>query len=124
MNCSNPTKQIGFFYSQIFSFIHTLATFGHGEKFTTSKNGFSLLETKIGIIKFDTKTNSFNTTAFINSSNLSVNGIIYDEAEQLIYVSDAKDYVNAGEIHIFKNDVTKKGSYTVGIIPGAIGFVR
>ncbi len=43
---------------------------------------------------------------------------------ELIYISDAKDYTNAEEIHIYKNDGSKIGNYKTGIIPGSIAFVR
>ncbi len=102
----------------------SLSTYGHGEKFISTKKNYALLQTNIGIIKYNTITNIFESTSFINTSQFSVNRIFVDEANELIYISDAKDYTNAGEIHIYKNDGSKIGSYKTGIIPGSIAFVR
>lgn len=102
----------------------SLSTYGHGEKFISTKKNYALLQTNIGIVKYNTITNIFESTSFINTSQFTVNGIFVDEANELFYISDAKDYTNTGEIHIYKNDGSKIGSYKTGIIPGSIAFVR
>ncbi|TSA18494.1 YncE family protein, partial [bacterium] len=51
-------------------------------------------------------------------------GLAYDDATDRLYVTDAKDYTQPGDVYVFDVDGLQKAKFQAGVIPGAIAFKR
>lgn len=54
----------------------------------------------------------------------SVYGLGFDAEQDLLYCTDAKDFVSAGEVFIHKTDGTQLGSFRAGVAPGEVVIVK
>jgi hypothetical protein len=72
-----------------------------------------------GIMRFDTETMTVETNVFIEGYYY---GLACDPVSQNIYLLDAKDFLQRGQLIVFDYKGTKYAEHTVGIIPGTIGF--
>ncbi len=95
--------------------------YGNSGKISLSQFGYGYFLTRNGIVKFDTKTHTILSNEKILGSVYSV---AIDDATENIYVSDAKDYAQDGEVTIHNKNREKVKSFTTGIIPGTIVFKR
>jgi len=50
--------------------------------------------------------------------------LAFDTDQKLLYCADAKDYISAGEVYVFKSDGTKIASFRTGLLPGEIVILR
>lgn len=98
-----------------------LSTFGHPGRMTISSKGYGFFVSKNGIQQF----RLFNSLIEINAalvSPLVAYGLTLDDSANLLYATDAKDYVQNGEVFVFDLQGTQKAKFQAGVIPGAIAF--
>jgi len=86
-----------------------IALDGNGNLYTVQTGGIQ----KIALAN-KTITNNFIPGYFYN--------IAFDSKRQVLYVTNPLDFVQPGQLEIYDLAGTKKKSFTVGIIPGAIAF--
>lgn len=100
-----------------------LPTYGHPGKMTVGNKGYGYFVGKTGIIRFSFtgSTLSVEGTPF---STVQAYSLAVDDATDRIYATDAKDYVQAGEVAILDSKGVELKRFTAGIIPGAIAFKR
>jgi len=98
-----------------------LATFGHPGRMTVTSKGVGYFQGMNGITKFSYSGSaiSVNGTPF---STLVAYGLTFDNATDRLYVTDPKDYVQAGEITVLDASGNILKQFPGGIIPGAIAF--
>ncbi|HGY55659.1 MAG TPA: YncE family protein [Caldithrix abyssi] len=72
------------------------------------------------VVKYSTETNEVTDPAFISGYFY---GLEVDPLSKDIYLLDAKDYVQNGELFIYDAQGAQKINHTVGIIPGSVTFV-
>jgi DNA-binding beta-propeller fold protein YncE len=77
-----------------------------------------------GVFKMPLGALSLPVNPFIAPVNQNFYGLGIDSASGIIYVSDAVDFVQKGEISRHRKDGTKIESFQAGIIPGDFLFVR
>ena len=51
-------------------------------------------------------------------------GLGVDPVDGAIYVTDAKDFTNPGDVYIFEPNGTQRAKFTTDIIPRSFGFKR
>jgi YVTN family beta-propeller protein len=100
-----------------------LVTYGHPGRMTISNKGIGYFQSKTGIIKFSYSGAglSIGGTPFAAVAGY---GLAYDDATDKLYVSDAKDYAQPGDVYVFDVDGRQKAKFQAGVIPGAIAFKR
>jgi len=101
----------------------TLSTFGHPGKLTLSSKGYGFFVSKNGIQQF----RLLNSLIEINVtpvSPLSAYGLTLDDKGDLLYATDAKDYVQDGDVYVYDLQGKQKAKFQAGVIPGAIAFKR
>lgn len=98
-----------------------LSVYGHPGELTLSNNGYGFTVVKNGLLKFDTKTNSIMSAAFVSRTGYS---IAVDNVTERIYLGDAKDFNSNGTLYVYEKSGMLKDSATVGIVPGTIVFKR
>jgi hypothetical protein len=98
-----------------------LATYGHPGKMVVGSKGFGYFVGKTGIIRFSFTgtTLSIEGTPF---STIQAYSLTLDNATDRLYATDAKDYVQLGEVAILDSQGKEIKRFTAGIIPGAIAF--
>jgi YVTN family beta-propeller protein len=99
----------------------SLENYGHLSSMAVTKKGIGFVVVKNGIAKFETASNSIIEPRF---SSIAGYAISYDESEEKLYVTDAKDFVRNGMIYGIDNNGVTRDSAIVGIIPGTIAFKR
>ena len=106
--------------------IDSILVGGHPINMAISSDGFAYVVGDNRVMKFNTRVNQITTASFIVGFPLSSNlyCVAIDEFNGDIYVADAKDYVQNGEVRIYGSDGFPKGRFDTGIIPGAIAFKR
>lgn len=76
------------------------------------------------VIRYDTQSLSITDSTFIDfPANSNPYHINVNEESQEVFVLDALDYQNNGELYIYDLDGVEKFRYIVGVIPGYIGFI-
>jgi len=98
-----------------------LQTYGHPGRMTISSKGVGYFLAKTGVIKF-TYTGSAIAVGGTPFSTISGYGLAYDDATDRLYVTDAKDYVQPGDVYIVDTNGATVRQFLAGIIPGAIAF--
>ncbi len=98
-----------------------LATYGHPGRMTISSKGVGYFRAKNGIIKFS-YTGSIISVGGTPISAIAAYGLAYDDATDMLYVSDARDYVQPGDVYILDTNGATVKRFLAGIIPGAIAF--
>jgi DNA-binding beta-propeller fold protein YncE len=100
-----------------------LGVYGHPGKMTLSSNGYGYFVGKSGIMRFDigNGTITVNPTPF---ATVSAYGLAIDDASNRLYVTDAKDYVQPGDVLVYGQDGQQVAQFEAGIIPGTIVFRR
>jgi len=94
---------------------------GHPFKLGMSTSGVAYVPNDTLVIKLDTRTNK-NLGIFLSGS--SYYSVSVDDATGDVYLADAKDFVQNGEVRIYTKDGVLKGKFDAGIIPGTIVFKR
>ncbi|MBF8294943.1 MAG: hypothetical protein HW389_1488 [Bacteroidetes bacterium] len=100
-----------------------LVTYGHPGRMTISNKGVGYFQAKTGIIKFTYSGTglSIGGTPFASVAGY---GLAYDDATDKLYVTDAKDYAQPGDVFVFDVEGQQKAKFQAGVIPGAIAFKR
>ncbi|MHB1050460.1 MAG: DUF5074 domain-containing protein [Bacteroidota bacterium] len=98
-----------------------LETYGHPSKMVVTKTGQGYVVVKNGIAQFETVTNSIVNFQF---SSRQAYSIAFDEIDEKLYVTDAKDFVQNGMLYGINKNGAVTDSAIVGIIPGTIVFKR
>jgi YVTN family beta-propeller protein len=98
-----------------------LATYGHPGRMTISSKGAGYFQAKNGVIKFGYTGSAINVvgTPF---STIAAYGLAYDDVTDQLYVTDARDYVQPGDVYILDANGATIRQFLAGIIPGAIAF--
>ncbi len=98
-----------------------LVTYGHPGRMAVSSKGVGYFLGKNGVMKFDYSGATINVGGTPLSTIVGY-GLACDDANDRLYVTDPRDYVQAGDVYILDtNGVTIK-QFLGGIIPGAIAF--
>ena len=100
-----------------------LVTYGHPGRMTISNKGVGFFQGKTGIIKFSYSGTglSIGGTPFAAVTGY---GLAYDDATDRLYVTDAKDYTQPGDVYVFDVEGQQKAKFQAGVIPGVIAFRR
>ena len=98
-----------------------LATYGHPGKMAVGTKGFGYFVGKTGIIRFSF-TGSTLTVEGTPFSTIQAYSLTVDNATDRVYATDAKDYVELGEVAILDSQGKELKRFTAGIVPGAIAF--
>ena len=98
-------------------------TFGHPGRLATSVKGFGFFVSKNGIQQFRLNNSRLELNAALISS-MKPYGLAYDEVGMLLYATDAKDYVQAGQVIGMNVSGVEQFRFAAGIIPGSIAFKR
>ena len=86
-----------------------------------TKTGYGYVAVINGIAQFETVSNSIVNSQF---SNRQAYTIAYDEIDEKLYLTDAKDFVQNGMVYGINKSGAVTDSAVVGIIPGTIVFKR
>ena len=100
-----------------------LTTFGHPGRMTVGSKGYGFFVSKNGIQQF----RFFNSQIEIDVkllSPLSAYGLTLDDTGNLLYATDAKDYVQNGDVYVYDLQGVQKAKFQAGVIPGAMAFKR
>lgn len=100
-----------------------LTTFGHPGRLTVSSKGYGFFVSKNGIQQFSLSSSLIEVNATLISA-LPAYGLTLDDSANLLYATDAKDYVQNGDVYVFDLQGTQKARFQAGVIPGAIAFKR
>jgi YVTN family beta-propeller protein len=100
-----------------------LGVYGHPGRMTLSSKGYGYFAGKSGVMRFDigNGTISVDPTPFVT---LSAYGLAIDDASNRLYATDAKDYVQPGDVIVYEQDGQQIAQFQAGIIPGTIVFKR
>lgn len=100
-----------------------LVTYGHPGHMTVSSKGYGYFVGLLGITRFSFTSSALNVegTPF---STLQAYRLTVDDATDRLYATDAKDYVQAGEVVVYDSKGVEYQRFPAGIIPGAIAFKR
>jgi DNA-binding beta-propeller fold protein YncE len=88
---------------------------------TVSSKGVGYFQAQNGVIKF-AYTGSIISVGGTPFSTIIGYGIAYDDATDLLYVTDPRDYIQPGDVYIINTNGATVRQFTGGIIPGAIAF--
>jgi YVTN family beta-propeller protein len=94
---------------------------GHPFKIGMSSVGFAFVPTDTAVVRIDTRLNR-SQGAFLSGRSFYSVGV--DDVSGDLYLGDAKDFVQSGEVMIYTAVGTPKGKFQAGIIPGTIVFRR
>jgi YVTN family beta-propeller protein len=92
---------------------------GHPSKLTLAENGTGYFIGSTGITQIDYLSMQVVESTFIAGIYYGLN---YDPVSKKIYLLDAKDFVQNGQLLVYDMQKIKLAEHTVGIIPGTIGF--
>lgn len=92
---------------------------GHPSKLCQGDHEIGYFLNGSGVVSYSTKTNTVLNNNLISGSYYGLN--VDPESEQ-IFVLDAKDFQQNGELKIFDLNGQLKESHSVGIIPGSVTF--
>ncbi|MCX6133684.1 MAG: YncE family protein [Ignavibacteriales bacterium] len=98
-----------------------LATYGHPGRMTISSKGVGYFQAKTGVIKFS-YTGSIISVGGTPFSTITAYGLAYDDVTDRLYVTDAKDYAQPGDVYILDTNGASIRQFLGGVIPGAIAF--
>lgn len=93
---------------------------GHPSRFCIGPEGKGYAIGETGIIEFNLDGLEISNPELIPGSFY---GLSYDTVSDKIFVTDAKDFQQNGELLIFDTSGNQVAKYPAGLIPGAIGFI-
>jgi YVTN family beta-propeller protein len=98
---------------------------GHPSSMSISLGGFAYVVEGNRILKYNTRVDQLVTSGFIVGSLTSdYYGIAVDDYTNLVYVADAKDFAQNGEVEIYTSDGFLSGRFDTGVAPVSIAFRR
>ncbi len=99
--------------------VDSIPLVGHPTELTYGGNGTGFFLSNGNVVSYSTETNKIVNDSLIVGFFYAVEA---DPVSQQLFVLDAKDYQQNGEVKIYGFDGTLKESHTVGVIPGAVTF--
>jgi len=105
------------------SVVLPLGVYGHPGRMTLSSNGYGYFAGRSGVMRFDigNGTITVNPTPF---ATVSAYGLAIDDVSNRLYATDAKDYVQPGDVLVYGQNGQEITRFLAGIIPGTIVFKR
>jgi len=98
---------------------------GHASEMAISPDGFVYVVEGNRILKYNGLTYQLVTSGFVvGSPSSNYDAIAVDEYTNSVYVADAKDFVQNGEVRIYSPDGFLKGRFDTGVAPVSIAFRR
>jgi len=98
---------------------------GHPSSMAISLDGFAYVVEGNRVLKYNTRVDQLITSGFIVGSVTSnFYGIAVDDYTNSIYVADAKDFVQNGEVRIYTSDGFLSSRFDAGVAPVSIAFRR
>ena len=92
---------------------------GHPSRLTLTENGTGYFIESTGVVQINYMDMQINEGTFITGFYY---GLDYDPVSKKLYILDAKDFVQNGQLLIYDTQGTKLSKHMVGIIPGNVGF--
>jgi YVTN family beta-propeller protein len=77
-----------------------------------------------GLWKMPLNSSSLPTSAMINSNGKNFNSIAIDPDNEEIFIADAIDYIQKGKVYYYSSNGALKFSFSTGIIPGEMVFIK
>jgi len=100
-------------------------TIGHPLKMAISFDGYAYVVKDNAIMKYSTRIDQIISFGFIiGSATSTLYSVAVDDYTGDLYVGDARNFVQNGEVHIYRSDGVLRQSFAAGIIPGTIVFKR
>lgn len=93
---------------------------GHPQRLALDDSG-NLFTIQSGAIQKVHLASKTRTDSFISGSFYNV---AFDRDKKKLYVTNPLDYVQPGKLEVYEMNGSMNASYSVGIIPGAMGFVK
>ncbi len=100
--------------------VDSLHLSGHPAELTFDGNETGFFISGNGVVSYSTKTNEIINNQLINDNFY---GLEADLITQQIFALDAKDFTQSGSLYIYDFQGNLQGSFTVGLIPGAVTFI-
>lgn len=92
-------------------------------KLCIDHTGENLYYLNTDIYKFNINDSALPSYPIVAAEGRNFYGMNIDHQENIIYVSDAKDYVDNGEVLLYSTDGTLKYTYNAGVVPGYFVFL-
>ena len=96
-----------------------LGIYGHPYRLAVSNKGYVFTSTNKGIIKFSTSLHTILNDTIISAYPYGIN---VDNTTESIFISDAKDYVNNGEVRMYDKNGVLQLAIAAGKLPNGIVF--
>jgi YVTN family beta-propeller protein len=113
------------YYDEVYDSISVDITAGHPSGMAISSYGYAYVVTENHVLKYDTRSDALVSSGFIlGSAGSSFYSIAVDDYANSVYVGDAKDFQQVGEVWIYSVDGSLKGRFDTGIAPVSIAFKR
>ena len=94
----------------------------HPSRLQTNAAGSELYFLLNGVHKLNIQSTALPANAWIESNGRSFYGLGIQSADESIWVSDARDYVQKGKVYRYNQQKTEIGSWDVGVIPCSFYF--
>jgi YVTN family beta-propeller protein len=113
------------YYDEVYDSISVDITAGHPSGMAISSYGYAYVVTENRVLKYDTRSDALVSPGFIlGSAGSSFYSIAADDYANSVYVGDAKDFQQLGEVWVYSVDGSLKGRFDTGIAPVSIAFKR
>jgi YVTN family beta-propeller protein len=113
------------YYDEVYDSISVDITAGHPLGMAISSYGYAYVVTENRVLKYDTRSDALVSPGFIlGSAGSSFYSIAVDDYTNSVYIGDAKDFQQLGEVWVYSVDGSLKGRYDTGIAPVSITFKR
>ncbi len=100
--------------------VDSVAIPGHAYTMAIGENGRAYVPSSDSVLVVDTRTNRISGTF--------ARGVFYavgiEEGSGDVYLSDAKNFTQPGDVLVFSSDGSMKVQFTAGVIPGSFAFKR
>jgi YVTN family beta-propeller protein len=113
------------YYDQVYDSISVDITAGHPSSMAISSYGYAYVVAGSRVLKYDTRSDGLVSPGFIlGSAGSSFYSIAVDDYTNSVYIGDAKDFRQLGEVWNYSVDGSLKGRFDTGIAPVSIAFKR
>jgi YVTN family beta-propeller protein len=113
------------YYDEVYDSISVDIIAGHPLGMDISSYGYAYVVTENRVLKYDTRSDALVTSGFIlGPAGSSFYSIAVDDYANSVYVGDAKNFQQLGEVWVYSADGSLKGRFDTGIAPVSIAFKR
>jgi YVTN family beta-propeller protein len=113
------------YYDEVYDSISVDITAGHPSGMAISSYGYAYVVTENRVLKYDTRSDALVSSGFIlGPAGSSFHSIAVDDYANSVYIGDAKDFQQLGEVWNYSVDGSLKGRFDTGIAPVSIAFKR